>query len=180
MKKKNNFKKKTIIRIILVLFFLSLSLLFFKQMFSFILTLLIIIIASLSKIYKRIIPYSLGFELVTFASIVFFFAHGFTFGLILSFLTLALSSLISGRFSQIFIFQFGFYIVIGLISIILKPLGIVFAGKFLALLYNILLHTVGLVLLRMPIHSSVITFAVNMSTNIIFFDLFGEYLIEIL
>lgn len=172
--------KNILMRIAIVLFMLSLSLFFFKQFISVLITLMIIIIASLSKVYKHITHFSIGFELVTLASIIFFFTHGFTLGLVLSLLMLILSTLVSGRFSQMLAIQFMIYFIIGFMSIFLKGLGIIYTGKILILTYNILLHATGLLLLRMPIHSSIINFTVNITASFVFLDLFGEWLTELL
>lgn len=173
-------RRSVLLKISIFLFLVSMIFLFYKEFISVILTLLLIGVASVSKMYKHFTGFSVGFELVTFVSIIFFFSHGFALGLILSILMLILSTLLSGKFSQVFVFQIMIYFAIGLLSIFLRGLGISRGGKILVIIYNIALHSVSLFLLRMPIHSSVVNLAVNLSVNIVLLDYFGDMLVELL
>jgi hypothetical protein len=164
----------------ILLFLFSLSLVFFKQFLSVFATLVIITLASISKIYKHMIHFSIGFELVTFATIIFFYAHGFTFGLVLSLLVLVLSTLVSGRFSRMFIVQAGLYLSMGVLVFILRPIGIVSIGKILIIFYNVFLHLIGILIMQMPPHSTMLNLTVNIASNWIFFSYFSEWLVELL
>jgi hypothetical protein len=177
---KNKKLKSFLIKLSIVLIVATFSLFFLKQLFAFTVTLLLVVLASVSKIYKKFIGFSIGFELVTFASIIFFFSYGFGLGLMLSTLMLALSTLISGRFSHLFIAQWIIYLIIGALSIFLKSLGIQFAGKILVLVYNILLHSFSQFVLHYPIHSTITNFVINLATNFLFMDYFAMFFVNAL
>jgi len=164
-------------RIMIFLIILAFLLIFFKQFMSFIITIALVVIASLSKIYKRLI-HSIGFELVTFASIIFFFAHGPVLGFILALLMLLASTLISSRITQVFTFQIMIYAFLAVLSIFLRGFDIVTAAKILVVIYNILLHGVGLFIVHYPPHQSVINFIVNVATNFFFLEYTAQWLVS--
>lgn len=161
----------TITLIILLLVILS-----FDMLKSFIITIALVAIASVSKLYKRFLGYSVGFELVTFATIILLFTHNVLVALLLSMLMLAISTLLAGRISQAMVVQAAIYLIIGLLSLFMQSLEISIAAKILVILYNILLHAVTFLLLRYPIHSSILNFVVNVVTNFILIDLFAAWL----
>jgi len=169
-----------LIRLFIILAVFTISLFFFKQLWVVFVTLFLVVIASLSKLYKRFIGFSVGFELVTFASIIFFFSYGFGIGMLLSTLMLISSTLISGRFSQLFVAQWLIYLIVGLSSVALRSLGVLNAGKILVLLYNILLHSLSQFFFHYPIHSTITNFAVNLSSNFLLLDYFSGWFMDAL
>jgi len=175
--KKN--KKVTLLlkKITIALIILAIMLIFFNHIMSFVITVALVIIGSLSKIYKRLI-HSIGFELVTFAAIIFFFAHGPIIGFLLAVLMLLASTLISSRITQVFTFQIMIYAVLAILSIFLRGFDIVTAGKVLVVIYNVLLHTIGLLVVHYPPHQSVINFFVNVVTNFFFLEYTAHLLME--
>ncbi len=173
-------KKKvrgTLKKLMIGLIIFSLLLFFFSDIFSFILTIFLVIIGSFSKIYKRFI-HSIGFELVTFASILFFFTHGAVMGFILAILMLIASTLLSSRITQVLVFQIMIYGFLAILSIFLQGFGVVTGGKILIITYNILLHFVGIFIIHYPPHQSVINFTVNAVTTIFFLETTSLWLVS--
>jgi hypothetical protein len=166
----NNKKVKVLLnRLLIALAIFLLVLVFFNEVFSFILTVAIVIIASLSKIYKKFI-HSIGFELVTFASIIFFFAYGPLVGFLLAMLMLIASTLISSRITQILTFQAIIYAIMAIMSIFMHGMDITTSAKVLVIIYNLLLHFVGIFIIHYPMPSSVLNFIVNVVTNFFIID----------
>ncbi|MFT4304193.1 MAG: hypothetical protein ACMXYG_06525 [Candidatus Woesearchaeota archaeon] len=162
-------------------FFIILILLFilaFDLLKSVIITILLVIIASLSKIYKRFIGYSIGFELVTFCTIIFLFSHNLLVAFLLSMLMLITSSLISGKISQTLPLQGAIYLVLLSISLFLRDLEITLAAKILVVFYNIILHSISLFFFRYPIHSSILNFTINIASNFILIDLLAVLIVS--
>jgi len=176
----NNKKVKAHLRKLMIgLIVLSILVLFFSKFLSFILTIILVLIGSFSKIYKRFI-HSIGFELVTFASIIFFFAHGPVLGFLLSLIMLIASTLLSSRITQALTFQAIIYASMAILSIFLLPLGPITAGKILIIYYNIVLHAVGIFLIHYPPHSSVINFIVNAVTGFLILEWTAVWLLSYL
>jgi hypothetical protein len=161
-----------------VLLFIAILFLFFQQLISVIIVLGLLITGSISKLYKRILPYSIGFELVTFASIIFFFAYGPLIGLILSILMLLASTLLSGKITQIFVAQAMIYASMAVVSLFLFQFDVKTSAKILLIQYNIMVHTAGLLLFNYPIHSALIILVVHLTTNLFFINIFAEWLVD--
>jgi hypothetical protein len=174
----NKKKVKYLLKQVMIgLIVLLIALFFFSQLVSFLLTISLVIAGSLSKLYKRFM-HSIGFELVTFASIIFFFAHGVVIGFLLALLMLIASTLLSTKITNIFIYQIIIYVILAVLSIFFRPLGIVTGGKILVILYNIMLHSVGIFLIHYPPHNSVIHFFVNTTVNFFLFEYASLWLLE--
>lgn len=176
----NNKKVQVLLkRLLIILLVFLIFLVFFNKLMSFVITVALVVIASFSKIYKRLI-HSIGFELVTFAAIIFFYAYGPMVGFLLALLMLIASTLLSSKITQILTFQAIIYAIMAVISIFLKAgnVDIVSAGKVLVVVYNILLHFVGIFIIHYPLPSSIVNFVVNVVTNFFFFDWFGNWLIS--
>jgi len=156
-------------KVMIVMLVCMMALFFYKSVISIFLTVLLVIIASISKLYKRVI-HSIGFELVTFASIIFFFTHGPLVGFLLSLFMLIASTLISSRITNILVFQAMIYGIMAVLSLFLAPLGIITAAKVLVVFYNILLHFIGIFVIHYPPHNSVLHFIVNVVTTFFIID----------
>ena len=84
---------------------------------SVLITLLLITAASLSKIYKRITSLSIGFELVTLATILFAFKIGIVFAIVASLFMLIASEFISGKIlPQALAFHVIAYVIIAIVA----------------------------------------------------------------
>jgi len=81
----------------IILLFAMLMLLFNINIMGVVFSILLIILASFSKIYKRFTSISLGFELVTPATLWFAHAYGILFATIACLIMLLLSAFVAGK-----------------------------------------------------------------------------------
>ena len=176
--KKLNFKK-VLYTSILVLILLFIFLFAKISIGAFILAIVLFVAAIFSKFYKHVTGTSLGFELVTFASICFFFAfESHVAAIILSLIMLILSTFLSGQITPAFFVEAVLYIIIGLVVIALGDFSVVKA-MILVVLYNIVLQAVAM-LGGFPFPRALINFIINIAVNYFLFTRFGERVVEAL
>jgi len=167
-----------LIKYTVILSVVLLMLLFRKQTISIIVTIGLILLGSLSKLYKRFTNHSIGFELITFITVLFFFSHGFIFGIIAAFIMNVLGFLVNGRFSTALVVQMVSYILIGLFSLVLHPLDFSVSAKILIVLYNIVSFILFLMLGSNPARG--FTIVVNIMVNFFLINHFGLYMLNLL
>jgi len=172
----NNLKKeiKKYLPAVIGVFLVLLLVIKFKSVF---LTLLLLILGIVSIFWKRFVKMSLGFELITFVTIVLCFGINPVFGFVAAVIMVIVGSFISGRICIPMFVKIGAYAVVCLVSLPFLNMNIVITGILLALLYNIITHFVYVFVFGFNPVNSVIDFILNMLLNVFVFARFGQGLV---
>ena len=102
-----------------------------------IVVILLVAAASLSMFYNRFVPQvSLGFELVTLATVITGFAYGGLLAALVGFAALFLAEIVGGRMTGTTIISFFGIIIAGLLVPVMKPWGITAAGIAATIIYD--------------------------------------------
>lgn len=161
----SNSIKKYIIPLIIIFIVLVL----FQRFNAIIISMLLIIIGTLSIFWKRFINISLGFELITFVTIIFCFTISPLFAMVAAAIMTTVGSILNGRLCIPMFVQIAAYIIISVISIPLLGTEIVTAGILLALIFNIILHSSYIFMFGFNPINSLMSFVFNMLLNIFMF-----------
>ena len=159
---------------------LTLLLFVFKEQVIFFGTIgFMILSATLISFYKRIIPVSLGLELITFYSIVLSMAFSPVIGIVFAITLLFAEVIIQNNFCGFFLIKAGVYSLLCLIAPSLLFLGIINAGIVLVLLRNLIFS--GLTLMKNPGRLAVDApgIFINITLGIFLFSEFGAQLLGV-
>ncbi len=171
-----NYIKKYVILLVSILIILIL----FQRFKAIILTLLLISIGIISIFWKRFIQLSLGFELITFITIIFCFAFSPLFAMLAATTMLIIGSILNGRLCIPMFIQIAAYFIICLLSFLLLGLNVSIAGIILTLVFNLVIHTTYILALGFNPINSIISFTLNMLINLFLFTHFAERVLSML
>jgi hypothetical protein len=118
---------------------LFIILVFHKKLMTLALVLALMIIAALSVFYKRFTGVTMGFELITFAVFVFYYAFGPAFAMVAGTLTLILSHFVSGKLDVSMLIKAAGYIFVLLLLIPFGTSNPVFMASLMMIAWNIIL-----------------------------------------
>ncbi|MFP4111763.1 MAG: hypothetical protein ACLFPQ_04450 [Candidatus Woesearchaeota archaeon] len=171
--KVRNFLKYWYVPLILVLIYVNFEkILFFGTLFVMILT------SSIVSMYKRLVPVSLGLELITFYSAIISIAVNPVFGTVFALLLLFLEYLVQGNFCSFFFGKAIVYSVLCFIASALSPLGGIVAGIVILILRNLIF--VGLTYVSNPgrVARDIPGVAINITLNFFLFSNFAVALLS--
>jgi len=154
---------------------LLMILLFRKKVFSMTITLLLILAACILPIYKRLIFVSLGFELITFCSVVFAFAFGPLVAVICTLIIVAASSFISWGLDTAMLPKMGVYILMTLLAALLSGFEISLAGKIITVVMNLAFAVIYYFMYGpAQLLSGTLSIVINIIFNFVIFTKYAE------
>ncbi len=172
---KNGWKISFLLLAIIVVFMFS------NTIISIIVSLILIFLGAFSTIYKRFIDASIGFELVTFATIVLCAAHGSIIGFIASIIMVILGAFLINKLCMVQLMKIAGYAAVCLVMYISGGMfGIVALGIAMSLLFNIIMHGIYVLGFGFNPGNSAISFVLNMMLNIFLFVNLGEATVGLL
>lgn len=171
--------KEDLKKILFMILTLLVAIILISKFRTFILSILLIAIGSLSIIWKRFVRISLGFELITFISVIFCFTHGPYFAIVAAIIMTVTGSIINGRLCIPMFVQIFAYALICLLFFIVSGLGVVGSGIILALFFNIIIHSIYIFIFGFNPINSISAFVLNMIVNIFVFIRFSESLLRL-
>ena len=151
-------------------------LLFYKNIFNFTLIAILILVGGFSQIYKLVIPFPIGFELMTLSSITILFWTNPAIAWICTMIMVLITSVSVGRIDQFLLIRAIIYTITIIIMSFFLGLGIVAVGIISIVLLNILY--LGLSAILEP-QNFFVSYAnvLNIVINIFLFRWFGEFLL---
>ncbi|MBS1266344.1 MAG: hypothetical protein MAG795_00311 [Candidatus Woesearchaeota archaeon] len=166
--------KKDALKYLFVAIGVFLLLLVFLKFKSVFLTIFLVILGIVSVLWKRFIRVSLGFELITFVTIVLCFGINPVFAFFAATIMVIVGSFISGRVCIPMFVKIGAYGVVCLVSALFLGSNIVVRGIVLALINNLVLHFCYIFVFGFSPANSALDFALNMMLNFFLFTRFGQ------
>ncbi|MBI4150045.1 hypothetical protein HY488_01435 [Candidatus Woesearchaeota archaeon] len=164
-----------------VLFLLLLLFLFRKTVVSALLVIFLIGIGILSTLTTRIFNYNMGIELITFVTIVLAYAYNPFTALIAAIIMVFGSSVLQGRLiCPITIGRYGTYVILCLLAGIFSGIHVTTAGKFLTIVYNLLLWAVYAMVKGFSLVKGAIPVVVSIALNFFLFSTFAQPLVQAL
>lgn len=173
-------RKRLLIIAAIVLAIVAIAFSFFgRKILSAIFTIMLLVLGCMSSQFKRMLGnIQTGIEFIPFVTIIFFFTHGFTFGIFAAFLMMVVSTLLVGELQMDLFVSLGIFALVGLIGIFL-PLEIVMFGYVLIVAFNII-SLVVLTVLGFDPTKNIIYFFGSIIFNVILFKYFSEIIVKVL
>jgi hypothetical protein len=169
------YKKATI----LILVFISVLILR-NFLLSFFMAFSLFIIASLSMYWKKFTRLSLGIELNSFLTILLSFAFGPTVGMLFGVFSIIIGYFLVNRLCFVMLIPMFGCISISLLSGKFLFFGMPLAGIVLSLIYNLIIHSIYVFLMRFRLSSSIMSFSINLLLNAILFSSVSGVFLRIL
>ncbi len=157
--------------------FVLLLFMLFKKPF---ILLLLIAAGGLSTIYKLVINVSIGFELITFFSILITYAYGIGAGIISMALMTLISHFTTGRICPTMFGKMVVYAVILVATFFFSPANIAWVGTGLSIALYVLFFFMYVFFFGYNPVSSLMSAAGGIFFNYVFFSRFGEVLLKLL
>jgi len=137
-------------------------------------------IGIISILWKRFLQVSLGFELITFITVVFCFAFSPLFAMLAAIIMMVVGSILNARLCIPMFVQIAAYVVICLLSFPLLSLNVAIAGIILTLVFNLTIHFAYIFIFGFSPINSVISLSLSMLVNIFVFINFGGRILNML
>lgn len=168
--------KKNMLSYMLVLLVLLMVVMFRKPL----IVLALIVLGGLSTIYKRAANISIGFEAITFFSIILTYAYNVWVGIISAVLMTLISHITTGRICATMFGKMIVYSVVLIIAALLSSANIVWVGVGLSVLIYVLFFIMYVFVFGYNPISSITSAVGGIFFNYIFFSRFGEALLKLL
>ena len=153
-----------------------LGIIFHKAVTSLLLLLLFIGLGAFSVFYRRFVYFNLGFELVTFFTVIICFAFNPFVGIIAAIIMLVLAAFITGRICIHLLIRIVVYILLCLITALMLGGDVIIAGKIITIIMNLLFFVIYFFMYGFnPI--DFFSILSNIVINFILFSKFAEYVI---
>jgi len=172
--------QKYLIKSMIVLFLIMITMFFTKTIISIAVSIILMTIGIISTLYKKVINLPIGFELTTFVTIIFAFAHSPLTAFIASIIMTIAGAALINRICIPVMIKIVVYGIVCSVALFFDPEQIRAGGKILVILFNILLHATYVFIFRFKIENSVISFILNIILNIFLIDRLGELLVGML
>lgn len=154
--------------------------LFFQTVVSVLTAIMLLVIGSLSTIWRRVIRFNLGVELITPVFILFSFAYNPIIALLAAACMVVVSAVISDTVGPTTFGRIGCYGLLVIFAFVLQGMDVLLAGKILIVLYQVMLIFLYGFTYGFRFFSSMIPVAVNIVTNFIFLSAFAPELLRAL
>ena len=134
----------------------------------------------LVSLYRLIIPFNLGLEIIGFYSIIISIAISPVLGVLLAILALVVGHIMYRNFCVFLFIKCGVYSLLCYSVLILAPLDIVKIGIITTVLRNLLLMGATVMINPKRVVSNIPAVLINIILNIWLFVKLGEFLVSIL
>jgi len=145
-----------------------------------ILIILFTIIGGISEFYKKYVPFSLGFELKTFFTIIIAYAINPIVAFISSLCMIILAAFVSQRFHYWVIYKIVIYALICVLVESLKPIGFVFTGIIAVLFLNGCYFFLTIIQDKTKALADFMGLVLNILFNFFLIKHFGEFFIRLI
>jgi hypothetical protein len=151
---------------------------FHKAITSLVLLVMMMALGALSVFYRRFVYFNLGFELVTFFTVVICFAFNPGVGIIAAIIMLVAAAFITGRICVHLLIRIVVYILLCLLTFALLGGSIATAGKIITIVMNVLFFFIYLFMYGFnPI--DIFPIVANIFINFLLFSKFGELMLSV-
>ena len=159
---------------------LLLLVLFFQTVVSALTAVMLVLIGSFSTIWRRIIRFNVGFELITPVFVLFSFAYNPIVAFLAAAVMTVASAVLSDTVGPTTFGRIGCYALLTVFTFMLHGVDVLLAGKILIVLYQAMLVFLYGFTYGFRFFSSAIPVVVNIVTNFIFLNAFAPGLLAAL
>lgn len=148
-----------------------LGLLYWQRVLSVVVVLGLILLGIVSLFWKRYVRLSLGFEMITFATVLLAYSLNPLLAILAGIIMVVIGNYLAGRICMPIFAQIIAYTAVAIFASVL-PYDIASTGKICTIIFNLVLHAMYILLFRFRIENSVLSFILNTVIN---FFLFGNF-----
>ena len=151
---------------ILFVLLIILALLFFgKRIVAILAIIFFLSLGILSLIWKRFVRLSLGFELITFVTVLFAISYGAFFAITTAVIMVIVGNYFAGRICLPMFVQIAAYVLVAIVASFFAAAQVKFAGMLCAVIFNLVLHLTYVFFMRFRIENSIMSFVLNLVVN---------------